>query len=184
MATGGGGAEEEDQNWHLPGPKSTDGHHIQSPPTPPVSLSSAYLALLNARPHRICPRVVFVGQQLEVLVLLLRVLVVALVRLHAQAAAGRVAQHVEAAVQIVRTRRPVEQIQQRVGVTKGEVQIAHIYSRRALGVAEALAQVVGVCESEAVPRETIPAATFKTPHLFDRVSYKNIIWGSSEAAVC
>lgn len=125
-----------------------------SPPPPPPARFAAYLALLHARPHRISPRLVFLSQQLEVLVFLLGVLVVVLVRLDAPAASGRVAvaEHVEAAVQIVRTCRPVEQIQQRVGVTKGKVQIAHIYSPRPLFVGKVPAQIVGVCESEAVLR--------------------------------
>lgn len=162
-------------NWHLSGPKSTDGHHHITPlsPTPShpipfvclfvcflsflagfICLFAAYLALLHARPHRICPRLVFLSEELKVLVFLLGVLVVALVRLDAQTAAVRVAvaKRVEAAVQIVRTRRAVQQIQQGVGVTKGKVQIAHIYSPRPLSVGKAPAQLVGIQESKAVVR--------------------------------
>lgn len=119
-----------------------------------ICLFAAYLALLHARPHRICPRLVFLTEELKVLVFLLGVLVVALVRLDAQTAAVRVAvaERVEAAVQIVRTRRAVQQIQQGVGVTKGKVQIAHIYSPRPLSVGKAPAQLVGIQESKAVVR--------------------------------
>jgi len=135
-------------------------------PTPKGKAAYAYRALFHACPHRIYIRFIFLNQKLKLLVFLLSSSVEALVSLNALAASRRIS-HVQATGQIVRTRKPVKQIQKRVGVTKGKIEIAQV------PLGEARAHGFRLGESQAVFGEAVRVTSFKSPRRFGRIAYKN-----------
>lgn len=83
------------------------------PDPAPSPIRVPYLALLHARPDRVSVRLVLLHEQLELAVVVLRLLIQTLIRLHARAASQHVRPRgrVQGAVRHVRTREPVKQIQ-------------------------------------------------------------------------
>lgn len=135
-------------------------------PTLKGKAAYTYRALFHACPHRIYIRFIFLYQKLKLSVFLLSSSVVALVSLNALAASRRIS-HVQATGQIVRTRKPVKQIQKRVGVTKRKIEIAQV------PLGEAWAHGFRLGESQAVFGDAVRMTSFKSPQRFGRIAYKN-----------
>lgn len=126
-------------------------------------------ALVHACPHRIYIRFIFLNHNLKLSICLLSFSVVVLVSLNALAASRYITarSHVQATGQIVRTRKPVKQIQKRVGITKRKIEIAQV------PLGEARAHGFRVGESQAVFGEAVGVTSFKSPQRFGRIAYKN-----------
>lgn len=135
-------------------------------PTPKRKAAYTYRALFHACPHRIYIRFIFLYQKLKLSVFLLSSSVVALVSLNALAASRRIS-HVQVTGQIVRTPKPVKQIQKRVGVTKRKIEIAQV------PLGEARAHGFRLAESPAVFGEAVRMTSFKSQQRFGRIAYKN-----------
>lgn len=131
--------------------------------------SCSYRALVHACPHRIYIRFIFLNHNLKLSICLLSFSVVELVSLNALAASRCITarSHVQATGQIVWTRKPVKQIQKRVGITKRKIEIAQV------PLGEARAHGVRVGESQAVFGEAVGVTSFKSPQRFGRIAYKN-----------
>ena len=162
-----------------------NGFHDDCEPTPLNALACvrvrdlaslwSYLAFLHARPDRVRIRLVFLNQQLKLLVLLLRLQVKKLISPDALAASQQIHPHghIQGAIQIDRTRKPVKQIQKWVGITKRKVQIAQIHVRQlrplAPSTGEAQAHGLRVRESEAVFGQAVGVTGVHSPQRFGRI---------------
>lgn len=78
--------------------------------------------------------------------------------------------HIEAAARVVRTREAVKQIQQGVGITKGQVQIAQV----PLGVREARTRGLGVRHRQAAFGHAVGVARVQAPQKSARIPCEKI----------
>lgn len=131
------------------------------------------LAFLHARPDRVCIRLVFLNQQLKLPVVLLCLLVKKLISPDTLAASQHILPHIQGAIQIVRTRKPVKQIQKWVGITKRKVQIAQIHIRKLCPLfpsnGEAQAHGLRVRESKALFGPAVWMTGVHSPQRFGRI---------------
>lgn len=137
-----------------------------------VCVRASYLAFLHARPDRVCIRLIFLNQELKLPVVVLRLPVQTLISPDTLAA-SLPRGHIQGAIQIVQTRKPVKQIQKWVGITKRKIQIAQIHVRQLCplvpSIGEAQAHGLRVRESKAVFEQAVRVTGVHSPQRFGRI---------------